>query len=166
MRARAHANQRSESTAGTPGGAPNERADENGGRVWCYRSELAMLQAFSRFVAELAPDMITGWNIEGFDLPFLIERAALLSDGGGGGGSGGLVAMARAAGHYERASRLRVAQREFSSSAHGTHLFTEVTGTGLWVYDLFQAFKRSTKPAFKLRSYALGGRASRRAARP
>jgi len=48
---------------------------------------------------------------------------------------------------------LRVADRAFHSRAHGTHLFKEVIGEGLWVWDLFQSFKRST--TFKLRSYSL-----------
>jgi len=46
-----------------------------------------------------------------------------------------------------------IAERSFSSSAHGTHLYKEVTGEGLWVWDLYQAFKRST--SYKLRSYSL-----------
>lgn len=36
--------------------------------------EDAMLRAFALFMAETKPDILTGWNIEGFDIPYLIAR--------------------------------------------------------------------------------------------
>ncbi len=39
-----------------------------------YASEKEMLDGFCRMVAEYNPDIITGYNINGFDIPYLLER--------------------------------------------------------------------------------------------
>lgn len=39
----------------------------------CY-SEIEMLRKFLDFWNEIAPDIITGWNINGFDIPYLYNR--------------------------------------------------------------------------------------------
>jgi len=108
--------------------------------VYAFAAEAEMLHAFSSFVRALQPDMITGYNVEGFDLTYLLERAKALKLE--------LVPMCRSP-----AGAMRSFDRQFSSSAHGTHLYKEVTGDGLFVYDVFQALKRST--VIKLRSYSL-----------
>jgi DNA polymerase delta subunit 1 len=37
-----------------------------------------MLDAWSKFVQEVDPDVIIGYNISNFDFPYLVERAAAL----------------------------------------------------------------------------------------
>lgn len=119
-----------------------------GGGVWhadevyVCDSEATLVAAFCRLVSRLQPDMLTGWNMENFDLAYLLERSAVL------GTVADMASMCRLPG-----ARLSVAERVFQSSAHGTHLYKEVSGEGLWVWDLFQAFKRNT--AYKFRSYSL-----------
>ena len=110
--------------------------------VYVCPDEHTLLLAWAKWTTRLQPDMLTGWNIENFDLWYIIERAKVL-------GIVGMPTLCRMPG-----ANLRVADRAFQSSAHGTHLYKEVVGEGLWVWDLFQAFKRSS--AFKLRSYSLG----------
>lgn len=46
-----------------------------GSQVLSYARETELLDAWSAFVRELDPDIITGYNINNFDVPYLIERA-------------------------------------------------------------------------------------------
>lgn len=67
-----------------------------------------MLRAWRDFVREVDPDIITGYNIVNFDLPFIIERAEYLKES-----------------QYAQFSRLkgsvsRIKQATFSSKAIGT----------------------------------------------
>jgi len=109
--------------------------------VYAFHSEPALLIAFSAFVRALQPDVLTGYNIEGFDVSYVLERAEVL------GIHDQMASLTRSA-H----GLVRTVERSFSSAAHGTHLFKEVLGDGLFVLDLFPALKRST---YKLRSYSL-----------
>lgn len=43
--------------------------------VRSFDREDKMLEAWSQFIKEVDPDIITGYNINNFDLPYLIERA-------------------------------------------------------------------------------------------
>ena len=49
-----------------------------GAEVMYFDSEIWMLEAWRDFVLEMDPDIITGYNICNFDLPYLIERADAL----------------------------------------------------------------------------------------
>uniref|UniRef100_H2Z262 DNA polymerase n=1 Tax=Ciona savignyi TaxID=51511 RepID=H2Z262_CIOSA len=46
-----------------------------GSKVFSFRDEKEMLQAFTDFVCAVDPDIISGYNIQNFDLPYLINRA-------------------------------------------------------------------------------------------
>ena len=122
--------------------ADNGQTRFDGDEVYSFREERDMLVEFTNFMRALQPDMVTGWNIENFDFNYILERAETI------GCAAEVAAMSRRPG-----AGLRVSERSFSSSAHGTHVYKEVRGEGLWVWDLFQVFKRST--SFKLRSYSL-----------
>lgn len=37
-----------------------------------------MLEAWAKFVREVDPDILTGYNINNFDLPYLLDRATHL----------------------------------------------------------------------------------------
>ena len=43
-----------------------------------YETESEVLAAFSRYVVESDPDLLTGYNILGFDIPFMAKRALLM----------------------------------------------------------------------------------------
>lgn len=45
--------------------------------VWC-NSERQLLKSFAQFVANLDPDIVTGWNVNGFDWVFMFQRASAL----------------------------------------------------------------------------------------
>lgn len=54
-------------------------ADIEGVEVRSFNSEKNMLLEFSKLVRETDPDIITGYNIYGFDFPYLKNRAKLLN---------------------------------------------------------------------------------------
>lgn len=49
-----------------------------GSQVLEYKNEREMLQAWRDFVAEVDPDVVIGYNIANFDLPYLLDRARAL----------------------------------------------------------------------------------------
>lgn len=49
-----------------------------GTKVQCFNKEIEMLESWSRFVRLTDPDIITGYNINNFDLPYLLNRANAL----------------------------------------------------------------------------------------
>lgn len=52
--------------------------DPSACKVHVHACEVDMLSAFVQFVLLADPDVLSGWNIVGFDLPYLIERCACL----------------------------------------------------------------------------------------
>ena len=53
-----------------------------GSKVHSFKNEYAMLCAWRDFVQEVDPDIITGYNIVNFDLPFIIDRSSHLMNNG------------------------------------------------------------------------------------
>ncbi|XP_033928295.1 DNA polymerase delta catalytic subunit [Melopsittacus undulatus] len=49
-----------------------------GAAVICFQRERDLLQSWAEFVRILDPDIITGYNIQNFDLPYLLQRARVL----------------------------------------------------------------------------------------
>lgn len=49
-----------------------------GSQVMCYESEDQLLKAWAEFVRRVDPDILTGYNINNFDLWYLINRATHL----------------------------------------------------------------------------------------
>lgn len=54
-------------------GVPEVATDQ----TWC-RSEQELLRKFADYIQELDPDVLSGWYCNGFDLPYVINRAAHL----------------------------------------------------------------------------------------
>ena len=50
-----------------------------GSQVLSFTDEAKLLQAWRDFVEEVDPDVVIGYNIAGFDLPYLIDRAKHLN---------------------------------------------------------------------------------------
>jgi DNA polymerase delta subunit 1 len=46
-----------------------------GADVRSFEDECDVLQAWRDFVVESDPDILTGYNIVGFDIPYLVDRA-------------------------------------------------------------------------------------------
>ncbi|EMA62971.1 DNA-directed DNA polymerase [Halorubrum kocurii] len=50
-------------------------------RVRTFEAEAAMLDAFVEYLQETDADLMTGWNFEDFDAPYLLDRMEVLDDG-------------------------------------------------------------------------------------
>lgn len=107
--------------------------------VMSFETERELLLAWRDFIREIDPDIIIGYNICNFDLPYLIQRAEVLS-----------IAEFPIIGRI-RNSRVRVKDTTFSSRQLGTRERKEVTIEGRVQFDLLQAIQRD----HKLSSYSL-----------
>ena len=102
-----------------------------------FKTEKDLLEAFGEYLAATDPDIITGWNIFGFDLEFLFVRASRL---------GVETLWGR---RVDQPSELVV--KHLASSALGSNELKMVPMVGRYVFDLFQDIKRE----HKLESYSL-----------
>ena len=50
-------------------------------RVEVFDREAAMLDAFVSYLTDTDPDVLTGWNFEDFDAPYLLDRMEVIGDG-------------------------------------------------------------------------------------
>ncbi|KAM7256627.1 hypothetical protein ACFE04_012368 [Oxalis oulophora] len=107
--------------------------------VMSFDTEREVLLAWRDFLREVDPDIIIGYNICKFDLPYLIERAQALG-----------IAEFPILGRI-RNSRVRVKDTTFSSRQMGTRESKEITIEGRVQFDLIQAVQRD----YKLSSYSL-----------
>ncbi|KAL1538994.1 DNA polymerase delta catalytic subunit [Salvia divinorum] len=107
--------------------------------VMSFDTEKELLLAWRDFLREVDPDIIIGYNICKFDLPYLIQRAEVLG-----------IAEFPIIGRI-RNSRVRVKDTTFSSRQYGTRESKEVTIEGRVQFDLLQVMQRD----YKLSSYSL-----------
>ncbi|KAG9129217.1 hypothetical protein Leryth_006490 [Lithospermum erythrorhizon] len=107
--------------------------------VMSFDTEKEVLLAWRDFIREVDPDIIIGYNICKFDLPYLIQRAEALN-----------IVDFPVLGRI-RNSRVRVKDSTFSSRQYGTRESKEVTVEGRVQFDLLQAMQRD----HKLSSYSL-----------
>ena len=106
--------------------------------VECFETEKELLKAFEKYLIKIDPDIITGWNIFGFDLEFLIIRATIHC--------GLNPVWGRIRGEVAA-----LVEKNLSSSALGNNELKMVPMKGRYVFDLFQDVKRE----HKLESYSL-----------
>ena len=102
-----------------------------------FKTEKALLQRFEQYITEIDPDIVTGWNIFGFDLEFLLVRSTLNN-------------LAPTWGRFKDAP-VELVTKNLSSSALGDNLLKMVPMRGRYVFDFFQDVKRE----HKLESYSL-----------
>jgi len=102
-----------------------------------FQTERELLQRFEKYLIEIDPDIITGWNIFGFDLEYLQVRS--VKNG-----------LAPTWGRFKN-SPIELVTKNLSSSALGNNLLKMVPMRGRYVFDFFQDIKRD----HKLESYSL-----------
>ncbi|TYK07460.1 DNA polymerase delta catalytic subunit [Cucumis melo var. makuwa] len=107
--------------------------------VLSFDTERDVLLAWRDLIREVDPDIIIGYNICKFDLPYLIERAEALK-----------IPEFPLLGRI-RNSKVRVKDTTFSSRQLGTRESKEITVEGRVQFDLLQAMQRD----YKLSSYSL-----------
>jgi len=110
-----------------------------GATVLSFDSEAVMLVAWSRFVRAVDPDLLTGYNIVNFDLPYLLNRAEKLR-------AAAFPFLGRMVG-----GRTKMRSVQMSSSAFGRHESKSFTLDGRVMMDMLQVMKRD----YHLRSYSL-----------
>jgi DNA polymerase delta subunit 1 len=108
--------------------------------VEVFATEKELLTRFGRYIKELDPDILTGWNIFGFDLEYLQVRSVLNK----------IPEDALVWGRVKERP-VEVVTKNLSSSALGNNLLKMVPMAGRCVFDLFQDVKRE----HKLESYSL-----------
>ena len=106
--------------------------------VESFATEKELIKAFEKYLIKIDPDIITGWNIFGFDLEFLIVRATIHC--------GLNPVWGRIRGEVAA-----LVEKNLSSSALGNNELKMVPMKGRYVFDLFQDVKRE----HKLESYSL-----------
>ena len=112
-----------------------------GTRVECFDNEAEMLLAFAQYMCDADPDVVTGWNIEDFDLKFLVDRVVE---------AGAADDAARTWGRLHAAPTSNYAQ-VFESSAFGRRESNRAAIPGRVVADGLEQWRRN----FNLRSYKL-----------
>ena len=110
-----------------------------GAEVMPFADERQLLRAWRDFIIATDPDMIIGYNIVDFDLPYLLDRAETLR-----------LTDFPVFGRI-RGSMIKMRNTTFSSKAYGTRETKEITLEGRVQFDLLQAVRRD----YKLSSYSL-----------
>lgn len=125
---------------GNNGAAPGAAPDIE---HYIYRDEETMFVNMAQFIRTTDPDIVTGYNINGFDVPYLMNRAKALG-------------LFEEASTFSDLSRLKgkvcyPAATTFKSKAYGTQKSFLMHMPGRITFDLYQWMKREKK----LRSYSL-----------
>ncbi|WVQ62616.1 uncharacterized protein L199_000763 [Kwoniella botswanensis] len=110
-----------------------------GSQVMEFKDERQLLLEWRKFVETVDPDMIIGYNIVNFDLPYLLDRAKALK-------VPDFAFLGRLLG-----VRSEVKETHFSSKAYGQRDSKAINIDGRLQLDILQVMQRD----YKLRSYTL-----------
>lgn len=108
--------------------------------VECYETEAEVLCAWTKLIQRTDPDIISGYNINGFDFKYMYERAEVL----------GVVHEFSQLGRIKHVEQELVEQK-LSSSGLGDNLLYYIAMFGRAVVDLYKVAQSS----FRLDSYKL-----------
>lgn len=110
-----------------------------GSEIIQCKTEKELLEKWAEFVREVDPDILTGYNILNFDLPYILDRAKVLK----------LPSVAMLGRQRDRASSVRDAA--ISSKQMGSRVNKSIDIHGRVIFDVLQVVLRD----YKLRSYTL-----------
>ena len=115
-----------------------------GAQVYSSQHEHEMLLNWRAFVNEVDPDVLTGYNIANFDIPYLLNRAKTLEK---------KHPALKAFADISRLKGVKATMRDttFQSSAYGKRENIETTVFGRVIFDLLPYMQRN----HKLSSYSL-----------
>ena len=121
-------------------GSPDQEITGNEVTIHLFKTEASLIQGFASFVLDKAPNIIAGYNILGFDIPYLIKRAKLNCC---------LSEFDRQGFHkYSHANEKKI---KWSSSAYKNQEFEYLDAEGRLYVDLLPLVKRD----FKMNNYKL-----------
>lgn len=112
----------------------------DGPDVVSFDTEREMLEAFHKYLHDKNVDIITGWNIFGFDLEYIYKRAIHC------GCSPNFFKLGRL-----NDERCELTLKKLSSSALGDNFLKLLPMSGRFVFDMFHEIKKG----YKLDSYSL-----------
>ena len=104
-----------------------------GAQVLSFDTEAALLRAWAAFVRCADPDLLTGYNIVNFDLPYLLDRAQAL-------GLADFPYLGRVT-----ATKTRAKEKVFQSKQTGARKSKEINVEGCVVFDAFVIFQRDER---------------------
>ncbi|KAK5619383.1 DNA polymerase delta catalytic subunit [Crenichthys baileyi] len=110
-----------------------------GSQILCFTQEKKLLQSWAEFLRTVDPDIITGYNIQNFDFPYLLNRAAALK-----------VNLFPYLGRM-RGVQSVLRESSFQSKQMGRRENKTINMEGRVQFDLLQILLRD----YKLRSYTL-----------
>ncbi|KAJ8347236.1 hypothetical protein SKAU_G00286370 [Synaphobranchus kaupii] len=110
-----------------------------GSQILCFSQEGQLLQSWAEFVRMVDPDIITGYNVQNFDFPYLLNRAAVLK-----------VNLFPYLGRV-RGIKSVLRDSNFQSKQMGRRENKTINTEGRVQFDLLQVLLRD----YKLRSYTL-----------
>uniref|UniRef100_A0A667Y482 DNA polymerase n=1 Tax=Myripristis murdjan TaxID=586833 RepID=A0A667Y482_9TELE len=110
-----------------------------GSQILCFTQEKQLLQSWAEFVRTVDPDIITGYNIQNFDFPYLLNRAAALK-----------VTLFPYLGRVQGIKSV-LRDMNFQSKQMGRRENKTINIEGRVQFDLLQVLLRD----YKLRSYTL-----------
>jgi DNA polymerase delta subunit 1 len=119
-----------------------KKTDPNleGSNIISFDTEKEMLLAFKEYLNKQDIDIMTGWNIFGFDLEYIYKRAAMVGCGLDFYDLGKL-----------RESECHLVSKKLSSSALGDNFLKLLPMPGRFIFDMFHEVKKG----YKLDSYKL-----------
>ena len=119
-----------------------KKTDSNleGSIIKSYDTEREMLMAFKEYLMEKDIDIITGWNIFGFDLEYIMKRAVMTKC------DQTFYEMSKMKNHS-----CELVYKKLSSSALGDNALKILPMPGRFIFDLFHEVKKG----YKLDSYKL-----------
>lgn len=113
--------------------------------VLCFKSEAVLFAAMARFVRLLQPQIVSGFNTDGFDLPYIVKRADALGVG---------AAMRTCWPMTHRSAPISIRPATFESSAASRIDFNDVHAEGVLFLDMLTYFRKS---GMRFRTYSLNG---------
>ena len=124
----------------------NDCDEITGADVSCHKTESELLLSFKRFMNKLNPDIITGYNIWGFDIEYIWDRTKEL----------GINDKFRLGLGRISNRQANLIEQKLSSSALGDNFFKLYDTDGIVYIDLFKVIQKD----YKLDSYKLDNVAS------
>ncbi|AFM98938.1 DNA polymerase type-B delta catalytic subunit [Encephalitozoon hellem ATCC 50504] len=109
-----------------------------GASVHWYDTEKGLLESWKKYFMEVDPDIIVGYNIKGFDLPYILDRGEIL-------GINDFSILGRSK------KKAKTRDTTMSSNMFGSITTTEVEIDGRLIIDMMVVIRRD----YKLRSYSL-----------
>ena len=112
----------------------------DGSNIISFETEREMLEAFQKYLHEKDVDIMTGWNIFGFDLDYIYTRAFMT------GCDPEFFKLGKL-----KSQECEISIKKLSSSALGDNVLKLLPMSGRFVFDMFHEVKKG----YKLDSYKL-----------